>query len=118
MRETPSYPKYARTEYERRFLVQLTPIPFVAKRPFHKCLDDLYLFPGRLRLRAMTDNDARGARRFKLTKEFPGTTDWARPIVSVDLAQDEYRLLAKLGGRSICKIRHYDLIEGTVFIID
>ena len=61
-------PKYARIEYERRFLVDPNSDWRSFVKPYTKRLADRYLACGRLRLRRLEDSDT-GRVAFKMTKK-------------------------------------------------
>lgn len=75
-------PKYARIEYERRFLVDPSFDWQRTVKPYSKLLEDRYLDCGRLRVRRLEDSDT-GRVAFKLTKKFESDSVLAQPVVSV-----------------------------------
>ena len=110
-------PKYARMEYERKWLVRTGPIELVSPKPFSRRFRDRYLDCGRLRLRAMEESDGLPG-RYKLTKKYPAESPAAQPIVSIFLSREEYEALRALPGRDLVKTRHYDEVGGLLFSVD
>lgn len=110
-------PKYARIEYERRFLVDPTLGWQRNVKPYSKLFEDRYLACGRLRLRRLEDSDT-GRVAFKLTKKFESDSMFAQPVVSVWLSLPEYEALARLPGCGLTKRRYYEECDGLVFSID
>jgi CYTH domain-containing protein len=109
--------KYARVEYERRFLVS----PHSNWRNFvesySKTFEDKYLRQARLRLRILTDSDT-GRRIIKLTKKFESASPYFQTISRILLSLSEYELLDGLEGDRLKKIRHYHDYRGWVFSVD
>lgn len=97
-------PKYARPEYERRFLVHN--IPDLSETAF-RLIEDLYLDDTRLRLRKITHRD--GDMQYKLCKKYPGEADDPLAIVNIYLTSQEYALLSTLAGKGVRKKR-YDIV--------
>jgi CYTH domain-containing protein len=111
-------PKYARIEYERRWLVDAaTAAAIVEGKAFRRRLDDRYLACGRLRLRAFTESDS-PRRTFKLTKKYAGGTAEAGAVVSIWLTSDEHDALRALDGLDLTKTRGYDEHGGHLFSVD
>src|ERR1700685_1140091 len=110
-------PKYARMEYERRFLVDPTFDWQLNTKPYCKLLEDRYLDCGRLRVRRLEDSDT-GRVTFKLTKKVESDSIVPPPLVSVSLSPSEYEALKSLPGRDLSKRRYYDECDGLVFSID
>ena len=110
-------PKYARMEYERRWLLDPKALQQLSTKRYWKLLEDRYLACGRLRLRVMTDSDT-NRRLFKLTKKFPSASASARPIVTVQLTEKEHGELRALPGWDLVKTRHYLEHAGLVFSLD
>jgi CYTH domain-containing protein len=110
-------PKYARIEYERKWLVRPGALELVHPRPFSRRFRDRYLECGRLRLRAMEESDGLPT-RYKLTKKYPAQSLDAQPIVSVFLSREEYDALRALPGRELVKTRRYDQVGEWLFAID
>jgi len=96
--------KYARVEWERRFLLER--FPSEAKVTRVRRIVDLYIDGTNLRLRQQTD--AAGGAVFKLTQKLPADAAGARQglITSIYLNRDEFQLLAKLPGSMLRKVRH------------
>jgi len=109
--------KYARMEYERRFVVDPGSSWQRCVKPWSKLLSDRYLDCGRLRVRRMEDSDT-DLVTFKVTKKFGADSMFAQPIVSVGLSPAEYEALMTLPGLSLIKRRYYDESDGRVFSID
>ena len=109
--------KYARIEFERRWLVRPAPLELVNPRPFSRRFRDGYLDCGRLRLRAMEESDGKPT-RYKLTKKYAADSLDAQPIVSVFLSHDEYEALRALSGRDLVKTRRYDEVGEVLFSVD
>src|SRR5215472_8852610 len=110
-------PKYARVEYERKWLVRPAPFELVHPRPFSRRFRDRYLDCGRLSLRAMEESDGLPT-RYKLTKKYPAESPDAQPIVSVFLSRREYESLRALPGRDLVKTRRYDEVGRLLFSVD
>jgi CYTH domain-containing protein len=114
---TMDVPKYARIEYERRFLVDPNANWQRTAKPYSKRFEDRYLDCGRLRVRRLEDSDT-GRVAFKLTKKYESDSMFAQPIVSIWLSPAEYEVLTSLPGRDLSKTRYYDEFLGRVFSID
>ncbi len=97
-------PKYARPEYERRFLV--CNIPDLSETAF-RVIEDLYLDDTRLRLRKITHHD--GVMQYKLCKKYPSEGNDPLAIVNIYLTSQEYDLLSTLAGKVVRKKR-YDIV--------
>ncbi|MBS1797358.1 MAG: hypothetical protein JSS81_26280 [Acidobacteria bacterium] len=109
--------KYARFEYERRFLVTDDGGWRSLVEPYSKHFEDKYLRDSRLRLRVSTDSD--GDRRIiKLTKKYESESPYFQSITSIILTPGEYRTFAALDGFRIAKRRHYHNHRGRIFSID
>ena len=108
--------KYARIEWERRFL--LAGFPKEAKVTRGRRITDRYIVGTRLRLREI----AEGGREtvFKLTQKLPEQKIGARRglITTMYLSRDEFCVLAKLPAKELTKTRHsappfgIDVFEG------
>jgi CYTH domain-containing protein len=109
--------QYTRIEYERRFLVSPQGDWRSAVEPYSKTFEDLYLRPGRLRLRILTDSDT-GRRLLKLNKKFASDSPYFQKISRILLSPEEHELFAALPGDRLQKTRHYHLHQGRVFSID
>jgi len=103
-----SIPKYARPEYERRFLVR--DIPDLSVTAF-RLIEDLYIDGTRLRLRKITRRD--GDTQHKLCKKYPGEGDGPLAIVNIYLTSQEYDLLSTLAGKGVRKKR-YDMVASAL----
>jgi CYTH domain-containing protein len=110
-------PKYARIEYERRFLVDPASGWQRGVKPYSKLLEDHYLDCGRLRVRRLEDSNT-GRVVFKLTKKFESDSMCAQPIVSIWLSLAEYDALKGLPGHDLSKRRYFDEYDGLVFSVD
>src|SRR4051794_3353011 len=97
--------KYARYEFERRFLVRRLP-PGLGTAPGFRILDR-YLTGTRLRLRRMEPLDD-GEPVLKLgQKQTPNAADATTAVITtIYLSQAEYDALAGLAGDELAKIRH------------
>jgi CYTH domain-containing protein len=109
--------KYARVEYERRFLVSPDDRWKDSIETYSKTYEDKYLRDSRLRLRILTDSDS-GRRVIKLNKKFESSSPYFRKVNRILLSPDEYQLLSRLEGDRLEKIRHYCNHKGRVFSID
>ncbi len=109
-----SVPKYALLENERRFLVREP--PDLAEAPT-RLIEDLYLAPGRLRLRRITPAGG-GAVEHKLCKKYGSGDPVSEPIVNVYLTAEEYAALAGLPGRRLRKRRSWVQHDGHRFSVD
>jgi CYTH domain-containing protein len=106
MMNNPSAPsgksmKYARREYERRFLLAEPP-PGPAVRTV--AINDRYLSGTTLRLRRMDDPDE-PAPVFKLTQKIAAPDGGPGLITTMYLTEPEFELLATLEGPAISKVR-------------
>jgi len=110
-------PKYARIEFERRFLVDTQAEWRNGIEPYSKRLEDRYLSCGRLRLRRMQDSDT-GKVTFKLTKKYESDSPFAQPIVTTLLSEPEFKAFSTLAGFALTKTRHYHEWNGVIFSID
>ncbi|TWB57961.1 CYTH domain-containing protein [Rhizobium sp. ERR 922] len=107
-----SIPKYARPEYERRFL--LSDIPDLSGIAF-RLIEDLYLDGTRLRLRKIICED--GNEQYKLCKKSPGPSANPLAIVNIYLTSQEYDLLSALNGKGIRK-RRYNIASSEYLCLD
>lgn len=103
------FPKYSHLEIERRWLVELAALDFLASQPF-RLIEDLYLQESRLRLRKMTSEQTL---EYKLCKKYGKTDDYSEPICNFYLNQSEYDLLNTLPGSRIVK-RRYTWTAGSI----
>jgi CYTH domain-containing protein len=94
-------PKYARPEYERRFL--LSDIPDLSGMAC-RLIEDLYLDGTRLRLRKIICEDEN--EQYKLCKKYAGPSADPLAIVNIYLTSQEYDLLSELNGKGIRKRRY------------
>jgi CYTH domain-containing protein len=109
-------PKYARIEFERRWLVD------VAARPsldgaFTTLIEDRYIDGTRMRLRRMSRPDL-GEIKWKLTKKYECDDPAARPIVSSYLTAREYEVLRALPARELAKTRYHLLLDDRWWSLD
>jgi CYTH domain-containing protein len=109
-------PKYARLEFERRWLVDRAARPALSDA-FVTLIDDLYIAGTRLRLRQMRRPDL-AETKWKLTKKYECDEPCARPIVSAYLTESEYELLRTLPGDELCKRRLHFEHEGRWWSLD
>ncbi len=107
-----SIPKYARPEYERRFL--LGDIPDLSGIAF-RLIEDLYLDGTRLRLRKIICED--GDEQYKLCKKYLGPSANPVAIVNIYLTSQEYDLLSALNGKGIRK-RRYNIASSEYLCLD
>lgn len=108
-------PKYAHWVAERRFLVDESRMP--ALDPSQgRLIEDLYIDPGRLRLRRITLPG--GEREYKLAKKYAPDNPMIGPMTNLYLGEEEYGILNTLPGARVVKRRHkvgafiIDLFEG------
>jgi len=109
-------PKYARTEFERRWLVDTTARPSL-EAAYTTLIVDRYIDGTRLRLRQMSRPDL-GEVKWKLTKKYECDDPSARPIVTSYLTEGEYALLATLPARTLRKTRYHLPIDGQWWSLD
>ena len=108
--------KYARVEWERRFL--LNRFPSEEKVTRIRRISDRYIGGTTLRLRQQSEGD--GEAIFKLTQKLPGGTAHGQQglITSMYLTRGEFDVVARLPARELSKIRHsvppfgIDVFEG------
>ncbi|HKE49757.1 MAG TPA: hypothetical protein VKB52_16955 [Rhodanobacteraceae bacterium] len=105
-----AFPKYARPEIERRWLVAREALPDLARLPVRR-IEDRYLSGGHLRLRIVIDGD--GARICKLGKKYDAVAKGEMPIVSIYLSDEEADALGTLPCRTARKNR-YALRDGSL----
>jgi len=100
----PAEQKYARIEWERRFLLARFPHGAVVTRV--RRISDRYIEGTTLRLRQQSDSD--GHTVFKLTQKLGDQADGARQglITTVYLTNVEFGVLAKLPAKVLTKTRH------------
>ena len=112
----PPESKYARIEWERRFL--LSSFPSGEKVTRTRRISDRYIEGTRLRLRQQCDSDSQPV--FKLTQKLPGGTARGQQglITSMYLTREEFDVLARLPAKVLTKVRHsvppfgIDMFEG------
>ena len=96
--------KYARIEFERRFLLERLPadVKVVAVRR----IVDRYIEGTRLRLREIIDPDGAGV--YKLAQKIPDETPTTRQgmITNFYLSRDEFGVLSRLPAKILRKTRH------------
>jgi CYTH domain-containing protein len=109
--------KYARIEYERRFLVSPHSDWRSVVESYSKTFEDKYLHQARLRLRILTDSDT-GRHIIKLTKKFESSSPYYQTINRILLSPGEYELLDSLEGDRLKKVRHYHICRGRAFSVD
>ena len=110
--------KYARIEYERRFLLDRFPSNTNVVRI--RRITDHYIEGTGLRLREENENGRLTI--FKLTQKRPARARGEQQglITSIYLTQDEFRVLDQLPARKLSKTRHsvppfgVDVFEGTL----
>ncbi len=108
--------KYARVEWERRFLLEVFPSEQRVTKV--RRLVDRYIEGTTLRLREQRSDD--GEVEFKLTQKIAEKSSSARQglVTSMYLSQGEFGVLAKLPAKSLSKSRHsippfgVDVFEG------
>lgn len=100
----PPEHKYARIEWERRFLLDHLPGEAIATRV--RRISDRYIEGTTLRLRQQTDSE--GQMVFKLTQKLQDKAVGARQglITSMYLTKNEFGALAKLPAKVLTKTRH------------
>ncbi|MBB6484502.1 hypothetical protein [Rhizobium lusitanum] len=106
-----SIPKYAKPEFERRFL--LGDIPDLSDKRF-RLIEDLYLDGTRLRLRKITGQDRET--QYKLCKKYPSESGEPLAIVNIYLTAQEHDLFSALPAKGLRKKR-YNVIP-SAFCID
>ena len=100
----PSKHKYARVEWERRFLLDRFPSQAVVTRIRH--IEDRYIDGTALRLRQQRDDD--GQVVFKLTQKLADKATGGRQglVTTIYLAAAEFGVLANLPAKVLVKSRH------------
>jgi CYTH domain-containing protein len=108
--------KYARPEFERRFLLSAIPTGRVLRR---RHIVDRYFIGTGLRLRALSSDT--GDHTYKLTQKIPEAMGGARGrITTMYLPPVAYALLSELPGANLCKTRlsvppfGIDIFEGAL----
>jgi CYTH domain-containing protein len=109
--------KYARFEFERRFLVEHLPEGIDQRRGWH--ITDRYIKDTQLRLRRM-EPIHEGDTIFKLgQKQVPSPPDFGRmTITNIYLSPDEYTVLADLEALELHKRRYSFAHNARIFSID
>ncbi len=110
--------KYARVEWERRFLLNRFPTGAAVTRVRH--IRDRYIEGTTLRLRQQSDDD--GTTTFKITQKLSDKVTGARQglITTIYLTSDEFDVLARVPAKVLSKTRHsvppfgIDVFEGTL----
>ena len=110
--------KYARIEWERRFLLERFPGQAVVRRV--RRIEDRYIEGTTLRLRQQSDDD--GQIIFKLTQKVADKVTGARQglITTMYLTASEFGVLANLPAKALTKSRHsvppfgIDLFDGAL----
>lgn len=114
----PPESKYARIEWERRFL--LDHFPSDVSVTLVRRISDRYVEGTTLRLRQQSDGE--GQAQFKLTQKLPGGIVRAQQglVTTMYLSKDEFGVLAKLPAKVLTKTRHsvppfgIDVFEGVL----
>lgn len=114
--EETGEPKYARIEWERRWLVDKAVRPALDGH-WMTIIDDRYIEGTRMRLRRMTRPGLHEV-KWKLTKKYECADPSARPIVSSYLTEREYDLLRDLPARKLTKRRYHLPFEGRYWSLD
>ncbi|MBO9576683.1 MAG: hypothetical protein J7494_13185 [Sphingobium sp.] len=109
-------PKYARIEYERRWLVEGAARPALDDA-FMTLIEDRYIDGTRMRLRQMSRPDLNEI-NWKLTKKYECEDAAARPIVTTYLTEREYELYRQLPARTLVKRRYHLPLEGRWWSLD
>jgi CYTH domain-containing protein len=109
-------PKYARIEFERRWLVDRAARPSLDGAWLTQ-IEDRYIDGTRMRLRRMSRPDL-GETKWKLTKKYECDDPAARPIVTSYLTASEYELLTALPARGLVKRRYHLPIAGQFWSLD
>jgi CYTH domain-containing protein len=96
--------KYARVEWERRFLLDRLPPPANVTRV--RRIADSYIDGSNMRLRQQSDDENEPV--FKLTQKLPTDATGARQglITTMYLTEDEFQLLANLPAKMLRKTRY------------
>lgn len=105
-----THPKYSLMEIERRWLVSADFLIELESLP-HRVVEDLYIEGTQLRLRKMSGSS--GEVVYKFCKKYGRVASLANPMTNIYLSEVEYRTLAMLKGKSICK-RRYAVAGGSI----
>jgi CYTH domain-containing protein len=114
--EETGEPKYARIEWERRWLVDSIRRPPL-NGEWMTMIEDRYIDGTRMRLRRMT-RPALGEVKWKLTKKYETHDPSARPIVSSYLTRAEYEVFSHLPARELVKRRYHLPFKGRYWSLD
>ena len=110
-----STPKYANSEFERRWLVDVDGRPPLDGVPFVSIVDR-YIEGTRLRLRRMIAPD--GLVALQLTKKYEADDASARLMVVSYLTEEEYEAFSDLPGAELTKRRYKMPHAGLIWDID
>lgn len=108
-------PKYALSEFERRFLVLADVTELVDGN--YVAIDDLYVTGARLRLRRIRPSTG-GPETFKLCKKYGDDGAAGDGIVNIYLTADEHALLGCLPGQPITKRRYHRVWNDIRYALD
>ena len=109
-------PKYARIEFERRWLVDATARPALPQASV-TLIRDRYISGTRLRLRRM-ERRSRDEIVWKLTKKYECADPSERPIVTTYLTEAEYNVLCMLPALEMTKRRLHTEHDGNWWSVD
>ena len=109
--------KYSRVEYERRFFVRPESDWRGALGAGGRSIDDKYLRGTRLRVRVVHDL-ASGDRTIKLTKKAESPSPFHRTLSRILLTPAEHRLLDRLDGDRLTKVRRHCVHAGHRYAVD
>ena len=116
LEEEASEPRYARIEWERRWLVDTAKRPSLDAEPM-TIIEDRYIDGTRLRLRRMSQPDL-GEVKWKLTRKYECADPAARPIVTSYLTQAEHEILRAFPAQTLTKRRYHLAIGGRYWSLD
>jgi CYTH domain-containing protein len=104
MRIVPPDSRFARPEWERRFLLDRFPVNASVARI--RQIADRYIIGTRMRLRRMTDSD--GTVAFKLTQKLNhgAAGSFQGQLTTIYLTKEEHSILSVLPARSLDKTRY------------
>jgi CYTH domain-containing protein len=108
--------RYARIEYERRWLVDRAARPQFSETAA-TVIYDRYIIGSRLRLRQV-DYPGTGPSRYKLARKELAPDPSARPVTNLYLTPEEHALLASLPASAIVKRRQHILHHGRLWSLD
>jgi CYTH domain-containing protein len=109
--------RYARIEYERRFLVPAGEAWRDQLEAHSKTFEDKYLPQTRLRLRVLTDSDT-SRRIWKLTRKEESPSPYYLAMTTLYLSELEHACLDALDGHRLRKVRHYRRHLDREFCVD